>query len=276
MTILTRAKLHIAVASAAVLLTAVLLLQQLSAAESADPGLQASQRAVVARALSDLQPSDGVPHLYFVGFAGYGAEAVFKREVLAVRGLFDERFGTAGRSIALVNHASTASNTPLASAGNLEQVLGHLGSIMDAERDTLFLFLTSHGEPALLVVEMPGLELEHLTPVALKRMLDRSGIRNRIVVISACHSGSFIPALADPRTLVIAAARADRASFGCSDKRRWTYFGDAYFNRALRRETSFRKAFERARKLVERWEARERLVPSLPQMLGGEALALAD
>jgi hypothetical protein len=107
-------------------------------------------------------------------------------------------------------------------------------------------------------------------------MLDRSGIRNRVVVISACHSGSFIQTLADQRTLVIAAARADRSSFGCADKRKWTYFGDAYFNRALRRERSFRKAFERARKLVERWEARERLVPSLPQMLGGEALIMTD
>jgi hypothetical protein len=151
-------------------------------------------------------------------------------------------------------------------------VLQHLGRIMDRDRDTLFLFLTSHGEQGLLAVEMPGLELEHLTPATLKRMLDRSGIRNRVVVISACHSGSFIPALADARTLVIAAARADRASFGCADKRRWTYFGDAFFNRALRSETSFTKAFDRAKALVERWEKRERLVPSLPQMMGGEAL----
>jgi hypothetical protein len=273
---LSRAIHGLAVASATVVLGAVLVLQQLAGAEPGNRGADERQHAVVARVLSDLQPSDGAPHLYFVGFAGYGGQAVFKREVLAVRQLFDERFGTAGRSVALVNHPSTVGETPLASAENLEQVLQHLGRIMDRDRDTLFLFLTSHGERALLVVEMPGLELEHLTPAALKRMLDRSGIRNRVVVISACHSGSFIQTLADQRTLVIAAARADRSSFGCADKRKWTYFGDAYFNRALRRERSFRKAFERARKLVERWEARERLVPSLPQMLGGEALIMTD
>jgi len=266
---------RVAVASAAVVLATVLVLQQLAGAERNN--LEAgAQRDAVARALSHLQPSDGLPHLYFVGFAGYGGEAVFKREVLAVRDLFDQRFGTAGRSVALVNHASTARKIPLASTQNLTQVLEHLGGIMDRDRDTLFLFLTSHGEEALLVVEMPGLELEHLTPSGLKRTLDRSGIRNRVVVISACHSGSFIPALADSHTLVIAAARADRASFGCADKRRWTYFGDAYFNRALRRETSFRKAFQRARSLVERWEARERLMPSLPQMQGGEALVMTE
>jgi hypothetical protein len=95
---------------------------------------------------------------------------------------------------------------------------------------------------------------------------------NRVIVISACHSGSFIPALAEPHTLVMTAARADRTSFGCDDKRRWTYFGDAYFNRALREETSFLRAFARAKRTIGLWEAAEKLVPSLPQVAGGEAL----
>ncbi len=89
-------------------------------------------------------------------------------------------------------------------------------------------------------------------------------------------AGSFIPALAGPTTLVIAAARADRASFGCEDQREWTYFGDAYFNHALRQETSFKRAFARAKGLVEQWEKAEKLVPSLPQMMGGEALPVGE
>ena len=113
--------------------------------------------------------------------------------------------------------------------------------------------------------------LEH----QLRTLLDSSGIKNRVVVISACHSGSFIPALATPTTLVITAARADRTSFGCSDKRRWTYFGDAYFNRALRRQTSLAQAFTRAKRRIGRWEAQEKLTPSLPQIAGGETLGPA-
>jgi hypothetical protein len=268
---------RVGVASAAVIAALLLVLQQLSATGSDAEIAQRGQPASVEQALSELQPSaDGTPQLYFVGFAGYGPEAVFKREVVAVRKLFNQRFRTAGRSVALINHASTIDEFPLASAQNLDRVLQHVGRIMDPDLDTLFLFLTSHGERALLAVEMPGVKLEHLTPSMLKIMLDRSGIKKRVIVISACHSGSFIPALASPTTLVIAAARADRASFGCADKREWTYFGDAYFNRALRRETSFRKAFDRARRLVERWEVRERLVPSLPQIKGGEALVLEE
>ena len=275
MATIARAARRAGVVSAAFFAALLLVLQQLPAAGPDTDVAPANQTALIERALSELQPSspsDPSGHLYFVGFAGYGPEAVFKREVVAVRELFNARFGTSGRSVALVNHVSTVDELPLASPQNLERALQHVGKIMDPGRDTLFLFLTSHGERALLAVVMPGLRLEHLTPGMLKSMLDRSGIKRRIVVVSACHSGSFIPALANANTLVIAAARADRTSFGCDDQRQWTYFGDAYFNRALRQETSFRKAFERARRLVARWETKGRLVPSLPQIMGGEAL----
>ena len=252
-------------------------------------GTAAAQRPLEAQSLSNLQPqllertlaelkatSTNHPQIYFVGFAGYGRQAVFKREVLAVRQLFDDRFGTKGRSVALINHRSTVKEIPLADIANLDRVLAYLGGLMDTNRDTLFLFLTSHGEEGLLAVEMPGLSLNHLRPQQLKKMLDRSRIKKRVVVVSSCHSGSFISVLADPNTLVIAAARADRSSFGCEDRRQWTYFGDAYFNRALRQETSFRRAFELARQLIATWEVEERLQPSLPQIAGGEALPEGD
>jgi hypothetical protein len=264
--------------SAALGIIAALLLGTTTAAIARRPAINVEatlsrQPELLERALEQVQPtSNAQPHLYFLGFAGYGPQGVFKREVLAVRQLFDERFGTRGRSVALINNASTLDQVPLASTANLERALQHLGKIMDPERDTLFLFLTSHGEKGLLAVAMPHFGLRHLTPGQLKGMLDRSGIKNSVIVISACHSGSFIPALAGPTTLVMAAARADRTSFGCEDRRRWTYFGDAYFNRALRQDTSFVRAFEQAKKLVHLWETAEKLTPSLPQIAGGEDL----
>jgi len=238
--------------------------------------LTARQPELLKRALDRLRAPSSQPQLYFVGFAGYGRQSVFKREVLAVRRIFDDRFGTHGRSVALVNHPSTANEIPLADASNLDAVLQHLGKLMNPNRDTLFLFLSSHGIEGRLAVDMPGLALRSLTPLHVKTMLDRAGISRRIIVISSCHSGSFIPTLANPNTLVIAAARADRSSFGCEDRRQWTYFGDAYFNRALRQETSFRRAFEHAKKLVTLWEVQQQLTPSLPQMAGGESLSGAD
>jgi hypothetical protein len=232
------------------------------------------QPQLLERALAGLKAGrTGQLQLFFVSFAGWGPQAVFKREALAVRDLFDARFGTKGRSLALINHASTLGEIPLASTSNLDKALQHIGGLMSKEDDVLFLFLTSHGKKDLFAVEMPAdLPPDDLSPSTLKGILDRSGIKNRVIVLSACHSGSFIPALADASTLVIAAAHADRTSFGCEDKREWTYFGDAFFNQALRQERSFERAFERAKRVIARWEAEQKLVQSMPQIAGGEAL----
>jgi hypothetical protein len=94
-------------------------------------------------------------------------------------------------------------------------------------------------------------------------------VRHKVVVISACYSGVFIPRLANPDVLVITAADADHPSFGCEDKARWTYFGDAFFNVALRRTKSLQEAFVVARALVRKRELRERFEPSNPLMAGG-------
>ena len=87
--------------------------------------------------------------------------------------------------------------------------------------------LTSHGSPAGLAVKA-GLLTQTLTPSNLADMLARTGVRYKVVVISACYSGVFIPRLANPDTLVITAADAGHPSFGCRDKAKWTYFGNAF------------------------------------------------
>jgi hypothetical protein len=90
-----------------------------------------------------------------------------------------------------------------------------------------------------------------------------------VVVVSACYSGVFIPRLATPDVLVITAADADHSSFGCEDKAKWTYFGDAFFNVALRQAKNLKEAFDIARTLVRKRELREHFEPSNPLMEGG-------
>ena len=140
---------------------------------------------------------------------------------------------------------------------------------MNGESDILFLILTSHGSRHGLAVKA-GRLVETLTPSNLAKMLDRTGVRHKVVIISACYSGVFIPRLANANTLVITAADANHSSFGCQDKAKWTYFGDAFFNVALRREDSLKDAFLDARSLVLKRELRQGFAPSRPQMAGGE------
>jgi hypothetical protein len=134
--------------------------------------------------------------------------------------------------------------------------------------------LTSHGSPEGLAI-VAGKVSQTLTPRDLRGMLDASGAKYRVVIISACYSGVFVPALADSRTLVITAAAADRSSFGCEDRAKWTYFGDAFFNRALRMVPDLGPAFDVARRIVTAREQKEGFEPSNPQMAGGsEVLSL--
>ena len=56
----------------------------------------------------------------------------------------------------------------------------------------------------LVAASMPA-----LPAATLAELLAESGIRWKVVLVSACYSGGFIPPLADEQTLVMTAARAD-------------------------------------------------------------------
>ena len=231
------------------------------------------QPELLASALGTLEPARAArPEFYFLGFAPYASQDVFKREITAVKGIFDERFGTAGRSVTLVNHRDTVETMPLASMTNLNGALRRIGQLMRPDRDVLVLFVTSHGNKGRIAVEFPGFPLNGLTPERLAVALDAAGIVNRVLVLSACHSGSFVERLKSDTTLIMTAAHADKTSFGCSNENEWTYFGDAYFNRTLRTGGSLIEAFGTARGLIEAWEKRDGLEPSEPQIFVGSGI----
>src|ERR1700746_940757 len=87
--------------------------------------------------------------------------------------------------------------------------------------------LTSHGSPDGLAVTA-GRRSTTLTPSKLTEVLDRTGVRDKLVIISACYSGVFIPRLATADTLVITAADANHPSFGCEDRAKWTYLATLF------------------------------------------------
>lgn len=73
-------------------------------------------------------------------------------------------------------------------------------------------------------------------------------------------------------TLVLTAADEDHPSFGCSNEREWTYFGDAFFNHSLRPGVTIEQAFLAAKVMISQWEVRDGLTPSNPQGYFGPAL----
>ena len=221
-----------------------------------------------------LKPSrKGVTDVYLVAVAGYGSQDVFMREVESVAKLFRERFDADGRIVTLVNNPKTALTYPAATQTSLDATLKQVAAKMDREEDLLVLFLTSHGSREHhFSLRLGSLDLKDLTPESIRQALDASGIRNRVVIVSACYAGGFVPALKNENTLVITAAAPDKTSFGCSNENDWTYFGKAYFDEALRTSTSFTRAFEIAKPAIEQRERKDGVDASNPMMDEGSAI----
>ena len=210
------------------------------------------QPALLDRDLDAVKPgTKGVIDVFFIGIAGFGPQEVFRREVDAVADILAERFGAADHSIRLVNNSRTLMERPIASVTSLRAALARVAAAMEREEDVLVLFMTSHGSADhKFGLELWPMRFDELDPAVLRGLLDESGIRHRVVIVSACFSGGFVPALAGADTLVITAAATDRTSFGCSNEAYWTYFGRAYFDQSLRTTSSFVKAFESAKVMV--------------------------
>jgi hypothetical protein len=198
-----------------------------------------------------------------VSFGLFGDQGVFRREATGAAEIVASRFEAGPLDVQYNSKAGGA-----ATVESLAKALQAEGRRLDAENDVLFVILTSHGSPDGLAVKA-GRLMQTLTPSELAGMLARTGVRHKVVVISACYSGVFVGRLASPDLLVITAADARHSSFGCEDRARWTYFGNAFFNVALRHATSLKHAFALARTLVRKRELQEHFEPSNPQMAGG-------
>ncbi|MGV7222684.1 MAG: C13 family peptidase [Nitrospinales bacterium] len=219
-------------------------------------------------ALANLRPSTpNSTDMYFISFGSYGYQNVFMNEALQFKEMFDKRFNSGGRSLAMVNNPDTVENHPLATYTNLREVLSRMAESMNVEEDILFLFLTSHGSREhYLSVNMPSLPLNDIHADSLADAVKESGIKWKVYIVSACFSGGFIESLKDETSLIITSARKDRSSFGCSDDAEYTYFGRAFFQHGLEETNSFTEAYPIAASTVYSWEEDEGFKHSYPQM----------
>jgi hypothetical protein len=207
--------------------------------------------------------ADGGHKVVVAAFGLWADQSVFESEAKGAADIVAKRFG--GTDV--VVRANTRWETQ-ATNETVASTLDAVAKTMDAENDILVVILTTHGSPKGLAVKS-GFTEETLSPWLLQSTLRYTGVRHRVVIVSACYSGIFLP-LAGPDTLVITAADATHPSFGCRDGAEWTYFGDAFFNNALRRAKSLHDAFNIAGKLVRKRELSEGFEPSNPQIAGGE------
>lgn len=252
------------------------------------PAFALTQQRLMAKTLDGMQPQrPGVRDVYVLSVGLHGGH-VFENEAAQGAAALTSHFGAQGRTIVLSNdhRAGEPPRYPAAVPQNIQASLARLAETMDKNEDVAVIFFTSHGsqnvglagfEPLTSGGERPLRDFV-ISPGALRGALDASGIKNRIVIISACFSGQFVPTLQDANTIVMTAASAAKSSFGCQPERDWTYFGDALFQQSLPNAKALTGAFENARRLIAQWEGEQKLAPSEPQLFIGAEMGkvLAD
>ncbi len=249
---------------------------QFGSVELARPPAEAAQLAkLMGDALEALAPQrPGTPDVYLITAALWG-DPVFEREASQAEAILRAHLDAEGRSILLTAGGEPSRRYPAATPNNIAAAIGQVGALIDPNEDLVLLFITSHGSQDGAVSFRENNRLgASMRPGHLRDLLQQAGIRNRVVIVSACFSGAFIAPLMNDNTIVLTAAASDRSSFGCQPQRDWTFFGDAYFNRALRGGASMLTAFDEAKVQIERWEREQNLSPpSNPQRFVGPRAA---
>jgi len=196
----------------------------------------------------------GIIDLYGISFAPY-ADNVFLNESNMVQAVMKSRFDVEGHWQELINNKNTISSEPWATTENLERAINQAANKMNRDEDILFLYLTSHGgKDATLSASNWPPEVESLTPYTLNLWLEKAKIKYRVIVISACYSGSWIKPLENVNTLILTAADAAHTSYGCGNKSDLTYFGRALIDEQLKTTHSFEQAFKNAVPIIKQRE----------------------
>lgn len=254
------------------------LLGQFGALVQAAPPPPEAARLVLqfSTALQALEPQRRRRTDVYLLVASLWDDPVFEREAVQAEQILREHLGAEGRSIILSAGSVGPRQYPDATPTNIAAAIGQIASLMDQNEDLFVMYITSHGsnDGAISLRQNNRLDA-HMRPIALSAMLSQANIRNRVVIVSSCYSGAFIPPLQNANTIVLTASASDRTSFGCQPQREWTYFGDAYFNRALRGGATMITAFDQAKAQITTWETEQSLTASNPQSsIGANALTL--
>jgi hypothetical protein len=214
----------------------------------------------------------GRTNVYAMAVAGSGEQALFSREAREALRVAALRFGDDSRGGALLsNGAADLLQSPLATRANIAAVAQAIGRKADHKRDLLFVYLVSHGSrTAELESDLPDYgTVQPISSATTAAALKGAGVARKVVVISACFSATWIPALADDDTIVITAAAKDRTSFGCDDSRRFTVFGEAFLGSLALKNLSLHDVFDDAKRKISAEELREKVTPSTPQAFVG-------
>lgn len=236
---------------------------------------QASSNVLLDQQLAAAQSrikQGGNGHIIFAGFAMHDQSKAFRGDIDLVEKRLRE-LDPAMVSIKLANPPLLHSaDLPYATSENILQTLAALAGMVRPQ-DKVVLLFSSHGIPQRLGIHAANTPYPSLDPTFIRGLLAKFPPKTPVVaLISACYSGSFFPALAAQERVLLAAAREDRASFGCQFHGARTFFIDGLFGRSWSRQKSLLQLFADGGVSIAAQEKEKRFLFSEPQMFIGNTL----
>jgi Peptidase C13 family len=221
----------------------------------------------------------GRPRVFFIGLALWGGERWGAGDIRQIQEMTAQIYpGFKSIPFVFSNEAIMApGNTPSFDPLMLDKSIELIRA--RAEPNDLLVFAVStHGHPGKLSNKVGTVLQRPIDDAFLLQRLRRAGDINTLLLISACHSGSFVDAVQRDRferVMVISSARADRTSFGCSPSETGTWFVQALAQAARElpghpQPPRWSSLMNRARQIVAQWEQSRALTASMPQLWIGE------
>lgn len=235
--------------------------------EQGGPTPVGSLQAQLDRAEAVLANTAGTERtLVFVGAALHSQSTAFQSDILAMQQRL-ENFGMPMHSIMLSNPPKDQKMLfAAATQQNLSEVFSRVGAWSDKYPLTVVVLISSHGNKDMLAINIADKDYPPIRSSSLSAWLRRIHPASpSAVLLSACYSGSFVPALGDGTRVLLTASAADRSSFGCSPKSTNSWFIESLLEQGMHPALSWSDSFARTAKRVDAKEKELKLLPSLPQ-----------
>jgi hypothetical protein len=155
-----------------------------------------------------------------------------------------------------------------------ESITRAVAEMREAARpgDRMLVMITSHGYKDLLSHVIANRVYPPVRGAELRELLLPLSGWETGVIVSACYSGSLIPALKQPRRWIMTAAADDRSSYGCQFHGKQTYFIQGLLGAFAGPDMGLDAWYSLAAERIRQGEDQAKLTPSLPQLWVGPEL----
>jgi len=158
---------------------------------------------------------------------------------------------------------------PVADEAAIEALV-HTAAKGANDNDLVFIYISTHGNRGALQSKVGTFTEQMVSAGELAQLLQPLAGHRTVIFLSACFSGSLLNELKSEDRIIVTAARADRASFGCRPAAQHTYFGEAVLRGFAQRNRSLEQIVADIRTDVAAKERARGHTPSEPQVFVGQ------